>query len=443
MRPVFWAGGVLLLLLVLLPVRGIWAYSQGTEAQENVTGHVAEAQKNVTNQGAKEQKNVTNQGIKVQENETRQEEKQDDETEEEETKKWIEEILEEVELDFDAIEDSLNASSLGENISFQDILKKIWTGDTEQIGREILSLLQESLLGELENNRKNFAQIILLAVFAALFANLASGFFSSALQDTGFFIAYLAMTGLVLNSFFLMVSIVEEALGQVFDFMNAFLPAFAITITMVSGSASSIGIYEITFFLVRACQWALKTVILPLIETYMAVEIMNCISETDKFSYFSGLIKKGTQQMLKWATGLVLGMNLIQNMILPAVDAVRASVWQKGVAAIPGAGAVISALTGSFLGASVLIKNSIGVGCLIVLILFCAVPVLKLLLFMLSFFLCSAFLQPVSDKRLMGLLYAAGESSKLLLQALTACFTLFFITIALASISTNMRYYGG
>ena len=111
--------------------------------------------------------------------------------------------------------------------------------------------------------------------------------------------------------------------------------------------------------------------------------------------------------------------------------------------AIPGAGAVISALTGSLLGASVLIKNSIGVGCLVILLLLCAVPVIKLLLFMFSFYLCSAFLQPVSDKRLMGLLFAAGESAKLFLQALVACFTLFFITIALAAISTNMRYYAG
>lgn len=369
--------------------------------------------------------------------------KEDQEDTETNIESLIDEVLEGAGISFDEIQESLDNSSLKGSISFEDILKKIWAGDTEDVFQDLSNLVKDTFLAEIEQNRKNFVQIILLAVFSAMFANLAAGFFSSTLQETGFFAAYLAMTGIILNSFFLMVSITEEALSQVFDFMNVFLPAFAISITMVSGSASSIGIYEITFFLVKACQWALKSIVIPLIEAYMIVEIINCISETDKFSYFSHLIKKGTDQLLKWSTGIILGLNLIQNMILPAVDSVKSTIWQKGLSAIPGAGAVISALTGSLLGASVLIKNSIGVGCLVILLLLCAIPVIKLLLFMFSFYLCSAFLQPVSDKRLMGLLFAAGESAKLFLQALVACFTLFFITIALAAISTNMRYYAG
>jgi len=130
-------------------------------------------------------------------------------------------------------------------------------------------------------------------------------------------------------------------------------------------------------------------------------------------------------------------------MILPAVDSVKLGLWQKGLSAIPGAGDLISAFTGSILGASVLFKNSIGAGCLIVLVLLCAVPLIKLIVFVLSFSICSAFLQPVSDKRLMGLLHITGESGRLLIQTLISCLTLFFITIALAAVSTNMRFYAG
>ena len=145
--------------------------------------------------------------------------------------------------------------------------------------------------------------------------------------------------------------------------------------------------------------------------------------------------------MLKWSLGIIIGINLIQNMILPAVDSVKSGIWQKGLSAIPGAGPVISVVTGSLLGSSVWIKNSVGAGGLIFLILICAVPVVKLLLLMLSFYLCAAFLQPISDKRLMKLLNTAGESGKLFLQVVITCVALFFITIALAAVSTNMRYY--
>ena len=355
----------------------------------------------------------------------------------------FEEILEESELSFDEMEENIENSSLDGSISFYEILERLWNGETEDVMNEIGKIIKDTLFSELSQNRKNFVQIILLAVFAAMFSNLASGIFASSLQDTGFYVVYLAMTALVLQSFFLMLSIAKGALMEVFTFMEVFIPAYAIAITMVSGSASSIAVYELTFLLIKGCQWVLKAVILPLIEAYMMIGILNSLEATDKFSNMGNLIKKGTEQILKWGTGMILGMNLIQNMVLPAVDSMKSALWQKGLSAIPVAGNILSGLTSGILGASVLIKNSVGAGCLIILVLLCLVPVMKLLVFMLSFHLCSAFLQPISDKRLMKLLDVTGESGRLFLQTVLTCLTLFFITIALAAISTNMRYYAG
>jgi len=365
------------------------------------------------------------------------------EQEEKEMSDYIQKAIEEAGISFDEMEEALSQSSLKDKISFDEIIKKMWKGETEEVINRIGTIIKDSLFLELSMNRDNFLQIILLAVFAALFTNLASGMFSSNLQETGFFTAYLAMTGIMLQSFFLMLSVTKDALYQVFGFMEAFIPAYAIAITVVSGSASSIAVYEIVFFLIKGCQWMLKSFILPLIEVYMMIGIVNYVSETDRFSYMGNLIKDSTHKLLKWGTGVVLSLNLIQNMILPAVDSVKLGLWQKGLSAIPGAGDIISAFTGSILGASVLIKNSIGAGCLIVLVLLCAVPLIKLIVFVLSFSICSAFLQPVSDKRLMGLLHITGESGRLLIQTLISCLTLFFITIALAAVSTNMRFYAG
>ncbi len=358
-----------------------------------------------------------------------------------EQEEWMEEVMESSGLSFDDIEQNIEESSIGDSITFEEMLSLLWSGDTDSVFRLVTAKVKDTLLAELSQNKRNFAQIILLAVFASLFTNIGTGMFAGSLQQTGFFAVYLAMAGIVLNSFFLMFSIAQDALVEVFSFMEVFIPAYAIAVTMVSGSASSIALYEMTFLLVKGCQWILKTMLLPFIEAYMMIGLVNCISETDRFSYLGSLLKKGTEQILKWMTGIILGMNLIQNMILPAVDSLKSTLWQKGLSAIPGAGHVMSALTGSLLGAGVLIKNSAGAGCLVILILLCAVPVLKLMLFMFSFYICSAVLQPISDKRLMNLLYVTGESGKLFLQVLICCFILFFITIALAAVSTNMRYY--
>lgn len=357
--------------------------------------------------------------------------------------KTLEEELEELKqsLSLESIDEALGNTSLQQEYQFSDVFESVLEGNLKEGAGKVWKILEDYLLGEVKANQRNFVQIILVAILSALFSNIASGFLSSTLQETGFFVVYLTMTGIILHSFSLMLSITEQTLQDVFSFVEVLLPAYAMSVTMVSGGASAIALYEITFLIMKGCQWALKTLLVPLIECYMVVGIINYVGETERFTYLGKLVKNGTEQLLKWSLGVVLGINLIQNMILPAVDSVKSGIWQKGLSAIPGAGAVIQAVTGSLLGSAVLIKNSIGVVGLLFLILICGIPLVKLVILMISFYFCAAFLQPISDKRLMKLLHTAGESGKLFVQVIITCFALFFITIALAAVSTNVRYY--
>lgn len=370
---------------------------------------------------------------------------QPEKMETEDMEEWSEELFQQMkeQISFDEIEQSIQNSSLKGEYSFSQIVSSLMKGDVNQGMNQLIAILTDCFLEEIKLSRKNFAQIFLIAILAALFTNIASGFSASALQETGFFVAYLSMTGLVLSSFFLMFSITNQVLSDVLRFMEALIPAYALAVTMVSGSASSIAIYEMTLLLIRGCQWLLLKLLLPLIEGYMLIGIANYVGENDRFSYLGNLIKRGSQHFLKWSVGLVVGLNLIQNMILPAVDAVKSGIWQKGLSAIPGAGPIIQTVAGTLIGSGVLLKNSIGAGGLILLLLLCAVPFLKLLLLTAAFYISAAMLQPISDKRLISLLHTAGESGQLFLQAVITCCTLFFITVALAAVSTNMRYYAG
>lgn len=363
--------------------------------------------------------------------------------ENDQVEKTLEEELEALKESFslESIDEALNDTSLKGEYRFSEVFEAVFQGNLKEGAGKVWNLTEEYVLKEIKANQRNFVQIILVAILSALFSNVASGFLSSTLQETGFFVVYLAMTGIILHSFSLMLSITEQTLQEIFSFVEALLPAYVMSVTVVSGSATSLALYEFTFLIMKGCQWGLKTILVPLIECYMVVGIVNYVGETERFTYLGTLLKKGTEQILKWSLAVVLGIHLIQNMILPAVDSVKSGIWQKGLSAIPGAGAVVSVVTGSLLGSAVLIKNSIGVVGLLFLVLICAVPLVKLLILMLSFYFCAAFLQPISDKRLMQLLHTAGESGKLFIQVMITCFALFFIIIALAAVSTNVRYY--
>ena len=94
------------------------------------------------------------------------------------------------EISFDEIEKALNASSLKGSYSFTNIVESFVKGEWEEGAKQIGQVFYNCFLDELSLNRKNIIQIILIAILSALFTNLATGFLSSSLQETGFFVVY-------------------------------------------------------------------------------------------------------------------------------------------------------------------------------------------------------------------------------------------------------------
>ena len=70
---------------------------------------------------------------------------------------------------------------------------------------------------------------------------------------------------------------------------------------------------------------------------------------------------------MKTVMGIVLGLNVIQGMILPYVDAVKNSTLEKALEAVPVVGKGAGVVTKMVLGSGILIKNTMGVAAVIIL----------------------------------------------------------------------------
>ena len=102
---------------------------------------------------------------------------------------------------------------------------------------------------------------------------------------------------------------------------------------------------------------------------------------------------------LKTMMGLVIGIQLIQGLILPFVDAAKMGGLKKILSFIPGIGSGASTAAQMVVGSGVLIKNGIGAAALVVILVLCAVPVVKLTVLTLMYRLAAAVIQPISDPR--------------------------------------------
>lgn len=350
-------------------------------------------------------------------------------------KQTEEKILEE--LDFSEIDDSLQKLFPDQKISFREVLNAMISGNLEETGSLLIQYLKDQLTYEFHNNRRNLVYMLLIAIVAAIFTNFSSALQNRQVSEISFYVLYMLLITMCLTSFKVAMTGMESRIGQVLDFMKVLCPGYFMAVAIAAGSSSSLMFYNLVLFLIYVAEALILNFLLPVINIYIMLQVMNYLLGEDSLSEFADLIRKFISWILKTLIGCVIGMNVIQAMLAPAIDTVKRSALTKTVEAIPGIGNTFGGITDVVLGTAVLIKNGIGMAGAVILILVSAVPVIQMALLTLMYKLGAALVQPVSDKRITGCIRSVSEGYELMLQVLFTTLLLFLITIAVVAASTS------
>lgn len=341
---------------------------------------------------------------------------------------------------FSKVEEQLGED---ENVgfSFREIVSCVMSGDITKalglVGKGFFNSLMEEIIG----NKKLMIQIICIAVFSSIFTNFSHAFSSKNVGESGFFVTYLILFSLLATSYGIGVSMTTKVVEQLLGFMKVLIPTFCLSVTTASGMTSSAGIYSILMLAVLAVDYLILTILLPFVNLYFILQMIDNLGKESHFSKLSQLVKSGCEWSMKTLFVGIAGVQVLQSLILPALDSVKGSVVQKGVSLIPGAGQAVSAVLSTMLGAGVVIKNSIGVAGLLCILALVSLPIIKLTIFYISYQFLLALLQPISDKRMINCIQGTGEASGLLLKLIWMIAGLFMVSLALAAASTNAVYY--
>lgn len=213
------------------------------------------------------------------------------------------------------------------------------------------------------------------------------------------------------------------------------MPSYFLAVTAATGSATAMVFYEIVLVLVYVVQVVFLKGVLPGIHIYVLLQLVNYLHSEDFLSKMAELVRTVVEWAMRTCIAVVIGMQIIQNMIGPAIDTLKRDVIGKTAAAIPGIGNAINGVTEVALGTAVLVRNGLGVIGIIVILCVGLPPVIRLGITTLLYKLLAAVVQPISDKRMVGALATIGDGCMLLLKVLLTMELLFLITIAVLTIS--------
>jgi stage III sporulation protein AE len=310
-------------------------------------------------------------------------------------------------------------------------------------GEEAFSLsaignkLVQSISGEFKAHITTFGRLISIALIAAIFTNLSMAFKYHQVSETGYYVTYLLLFGLLISSFISASHIASTVIREILDFMKALVPAYFMSVAFCSGSLSSFTFYKVALILITLVDFIIIKVLIPMVNFYLIIVLANNLSKEDMLSKLAGLLELIIKWTLRSLLAAVIGFQAIQGLIVPVADQVKRSTVFKASSALPGVGNAIGSVAETVIGAGILLKNAIGVAGLVVIIVICSIPMVQLTVVTLIYRFSSAALQPISDKRIIECISASAKSAEMLLQCVLVGAILFLLTITIVAISTG------
>ena len=360
-----------------------------------------------------------------------QAEQQDKETVEMIPKKDYEDYSSELlgKMELDDIQDLMDELLGDKSFHLGDAIRQMVTGEQPFSREMFLEIVYEAVFGELERQKQNIFQLLLLVLAAAFFANFAKAFEKSQVGEISFYVIYLILFALLMNLFGSMSSGLKENLSFLVSMMKAVAPAYYLAVAASTGVTTAALFYQIVLILILMIQIAAVSLLLPCVNLYVLLEFVNHLSKEEMLSRLSELLKMLVEWALKTMTGVLVGMQVVQNLVAPVMDTLKRSAIGKTAGAIPGVGNAINSVTEIILTSAVLIRNSLGVVFLVAFLMWGLTPILRYGINGILYKLLAAVVQPVSDKRIAGYINTMGEGCLLLMKILFTSEILCMLTV--------------
>lgn len=326
------------------------------------------------------------------------------------------------------------------DISLEQILEKVLTGDLLGVIGEVLLSGAEGFLQQLSGFRNVFVWLLLLGIAASVMTHFVEVFHKHQIADLSYYFMYLLFVTVLFRCFVQMSEIVGGVMENIILFIQLMVPTYLLAVGVATGTTTVSAYSQLLVLVIYGVQQVLGKGVKNMITIYVVLSMLNGIWIEERLSMLVDFIKKTISLVLKAALGTITGISIFQTLITPVIDSAKSSLLQKAMSTIPGIGNVSEGVVELVIGSAVIIKNSIGVVLLLLLILICAAPMLQIFLMGWLLRLAAAVLGMISDKRLVECTNRVGEGCMMLFRLAGTAIVLFLIVIAVLATGTNRGF---
>lgn len=235
-----------------------------------------------------------------------------------------------------------------------------------------------------------------------------------------------------MSNFADIINLAKTTIQNLVGFSYTLLPIL-LTLMMTTGSiASASAVQPVLLFLITFIGNIITTFLLPLILIGTALSIVSKVSDKVQIDKLAKYFKTSVVWILGIVLTIFVGVLSLEGSLTSSVDGITAKTAKAAVSNfIPVVGKILGDAVDTVIGCSNILKNAVGIVGVIVVIGICILPIIKLAILTITYYIAGAICQPIADDKIVSLLSGMGDTFKVLLAMLISVSVMLIIGITL------------
>lgn len=316
------------------------------------------------------------------------------------------------------------------DLNVSDLITQSLTGKVDKgiFYKTILNLLGEEIVTSITILGSILAIVIIHSILKSIGENLGN----DSTAQIAYFIEYILIITIIIGNFANIITSVQNTISNLVGFMNTLVPMLIALIVATGQVASGTILQPILIFAVVFIGNIINLIILPIITVTMILNIASNLSDKIQIGNLANFFKSSVTWFLGFVITIFVGLLSLEGTLTSSVDGLTIKGIKSAASTfIPVVGKALGDSVDTVLGATSIIKNSIGFVGIIIVIAICILPIIKLTILSVMYSLVGAISEPLADKKIVNIINQMAGVFKILLGVMFFIAVLLIIGIAL------------
>lgn len=316
-------------------------------------------------------------------------------------------------LETEAVDEA--AEDLDAEVGFSKLLEDVLIGGFDFTFAGMKEELAEAAFGEFRLQGKLLMQLLIVVILSAILKQLSDSFQGKSVGEMGFYICYMVLVVVILNSFHGISEGVVERMNGICGVFGAMVPIFLVLSAANGNLAQGALMGPAIIGGSATLTVAVSKIIIPAILLAISLEMADHISEKPILGKFAELLRQCISWGMKGAAMAFMLLISLQKIGGGALNGLAAKTAKIAVSSVPVVGNVMGGAVETAAAVAGTLRSGTLVAAAVFLLILCIPLVIKLLVIMLVFKLTAAAAEFICEERLVECISAAGEYTGLLL----------------------------